>query len=128
MDWQQIANQYGLPLAAFVAFVVAIVTGKLRSGSSEDRKEALMLQQFETERQQLIKNHESERATLIASFDKERAAASAEVLYREQLRVEEKARSERLELALTNQTTALRDLSEVMKDVEREIVRIEPRA
>lgn len=87
-----------------------------------------MLQQFETERQQLIKNHESERATLIASFDKERAAASAEVLYREQLRVEEKARSERLELALTNQTTALRDLSEVMKDVEREIVRIEPRA
>jgi len=106
MDLGPLIKDFGLPTAMLIGFITLIVTDKLRSGSSVDREKQQMLD----------------------SFAVERAEATAQVSYRESLRIEERTRSDRLEQTLATTTSALRDITEVLKDVEREIVRIEPRA
>lgn len=106
MDFGPLIEKFGLPTAMLVIVIGLVITDKLRSGVSVDRQIKQMLDGFAGERQE----------------------AQAQVAYREQLRIEERARSDRLEQTLATTTTALRDITEVLKDVEREIVRIEPRA
>jgi hypothetical protein len=105
MDLGPLIEKFGLPTAMLILFVTLFITDKIRSGASVDREKKQMLD----------------------SFAVERADAQAQVAYRETLRIEERARSDRLEQTLATTTTALRDITEVLKDVEREIVRIEPR-
>lgn len=105
MDVGAILNQYGLPLAGFVAFALALGKGILRIGTEVDGREKILVAQWTQERTELL----------------------SQITYRETLRQEEKARGDRLETALGSQTAALRDVTEVLKDVEREVVR-QPKA
>jgi hypothetical protein len=105
MDLGPLIEKFGLPTAMLIAFFTLWITDKIRSGPAVDKKEQQLLDSFAVERKE----------------------AQAQVAYRETLRIEERARSDRLEQTLATTTTALRDITEVLKDVEREIVRIEPR-
>jgi hypothetical protein len=98
-DLGALITEFGLPIGMLVGFIGLIVTDQLRSGRSVDARD---------------KKRDEDIA-------KERADAKSQIEYREALRVEERARSDRLELTLASQTTALRDITEVLKDVEREI-------
>lgn len=88
MDYLDLAQRFGLPLAAFVLFAVSMYKGWLRAGPEVDK-----------------------------ALD----VAKGEIAYRESLRVEERERTVRLETTLATQTTSLRDITEVLKDVEREL-------
>lgn len=105
MDLGPLIEKFGLPTAMLIGFMGLFLTDRIRSGASADRREKQLLDGFVIER----------------------VEAQAQVAYRESLRVEERTRSDRLEQTLASTTTALRDITEVLKDVEREIVRIEPR-
>lgn len=105
MDVWAIMNQYGLPMAIIVVGIIGLSTGKIRMGGEVDTRERKLAEQW----------------------DKERAEYLSQIAYRDGLRLEEKVRGDRLEVALGAQTTVLRDVTEVLKDVEREIVR-QPRA
>lgn len=105
MDIWAIVNQYGLPLGALVVLMAALSTGKLRMGGEVDTREKKLADQWALERAEFL----------------------SQIAYRDGLRQEEKVRGDRLEVALGAQTTVLRDVTEVLKDVEREVVR-QPRA
>lgn len=98
-DLGALIREFGLPIGMLIGFIGLIVTDQLRSGRSVDASNRRRDEGWAEERKEL----------------------KAQVEYRETLRVEERARSDRLEQTLASQTSALRDITEVLKDVEREI-------
>ena len=97
-------REFGLPLSLFVGLVWAGYKGWIRWGPQVDAESAAREKQWA----------------------EERSTAAQEIAYRETLRVEERIRSDKLETGLTTALGALRDMTEVLKDVERELARIRP--
>lgn len=106
MDWLALAERFGIPLVGLVLFSVAIYRGWLRSGPQVDAA---------------TKAATDSVATALALAEKE-------IEYREVLRAEERSRADRLEQTLVTTVATLRDMTEVLKDVERELVRNDGRA
>jgi hypothetical protein len=106
VDLAKLIEQFGLPTAMLIVIVGLAVTDRFRSTTS-------------------VKEAEKKVAD---DREKERAVMQKEVDYREQLRLEERARADRLEQTLATTVTTLRDITEVLKDVEREIGGIKPHA
>lgn len=92
-----LARDYGLPLAILVVFGWALISGKLVVGATVDR-----------ERQE---------------HEKELGRRDAECAYRDQLRKEEKDAREALEQRLTLALQAMAEQTELLHDIEREVVR-----
>lgn len=99
MDWPAFLREFGLPLTMLVAGGVVIARGIFVTGKSADQRVA----------------------DVIKSYEARIVAEQQEKAYREERRLEERANRLLTEEALRNQVTAMRDMTEVLKDVERNI-------
>ena len=98
-DWVAFLREFGLPLTMLVAGVVLISRGTFVTGKSADMR--------------IEDIKKSNTDTLII--------AEREKTYREDRRLEERSNRLLVEEALRNQVTVMRDMTELLKDIERNI-------
>lgn len=99
MDWLAFIEKFGLPLTMLVAGGVLLARGVFVTGNSADARVA-----------------DLKAANAIALV-----AAEQEKSYREERRLEERANRLLTEEALRNQVGVMRDMTELLKDIERNI-------
>lgn len=99
MDWVAFLEKFGLPLTMLAIVSYVIARGIFVTGKSSDQRVA----------------------DLTKSYEERLDAESKEKAYREERRLEERANRLLTEEALRNQVNAMRDMTEVLKDVERNI-------
>lgn len=99
MDWVAFLREFGLPTAMLAIGGYVFARGIIVTGKSADQRVA----------------------DLSKSYEERLVAEQEEKAYREARRLEERANRLLTEEALRNQVNAMRDMTEVLKDVERNI-------
>lgn len=98
-DWVAFLREFGLPITMLVVLGVAFGRGIFVTGASSNAR---------------IKDIQQSSAEAVALAEKEKT-------YREERRLEERASRLRAEEALSNQVTVMRDMTELLKDIERNL-------
>lgn len=99
MEWVPFLREFGLPMLMLAIGAYAVSKGLIVSGKSADQRVEEIKQ----------------------SYEDQLAVERQEKAYREERRLEERANRLLTEEALRNQVNAMRDMTEVLKDVERNI-------
>lgn len=110
MDFVPFLREFGLPLTMLVIGGFLVESERFVTGKSSNAKvEALR------------KSKDEEIATLKLAHEAQMKTAEAEKAYREERRVEERSNRLLTEEALRNQVSVMRDMTELLKDIERNL-------
>lgn len=116
-EWVAFLREFGLPLTMLVILGVLTVRGVFVTGKSADARVA----EVKLALVDLKAAHEREIANIKATCARTIELADLEKAYREERRLEERSNRLLTEEALRQQVTVMRDMTELMKDIERNL-------